>query len=352
MSAKRQSKKKDRKVLYIILGVLALIILVAGIKIYEDVLASNVKLEKGKTEYVYVRTHMSFDENMEAMRKTGFLRNTDALKRVIALLGYEGKIKPGRYKLDASVNNLQLAKQLISGRQEPVNVTFKYAERKEDLARFWALQLEADSMEIRALLENDSLAQTLNLNTTTIVSVFIPNTYNFYWNTSAEKLVERMVKEYGLFWDSSRVEKAKALGLSKAEVSVMASIVQKETYQKAEMPVVAGVYYNRLQKGMPFQADPTIIFAMNDRSIRRVAGPMLKINSPYNTYINKGLPPGPICIPSVNAIDAVLNLKPHNYIYFCAKEDFSGYHNFSSSFDQHCNYARKYQRELNRRGIR
>lgn len=337
---------------YIILGVLALIILAAGIKIYEDVLASNVKLEKDETAYLYVRTNMSFDENMEEIRKTGLLRNSDALKRVIALMGYEGNIKPGRYKIDGTINNLKLARQLITGRQEPVNVIFKYAERKEDLARFWALQLEADSMEIKALLENDSLANALQLNTTTIVSIFIPNTYNFYWNTSARKLVERMAKEYELFWDSTRVEKAKMLGLSKAEVSVMASIVQKETYQKAEMPIVAGVYYNRLQKGMPFQADPTIIFAMNDKSIKRVTGPMLKINSPYNTYIYKGLPPGPICVPSVQAIDAVLNLKTHNYIYFCAKEDFSGYHNFSSSFDQHCNYARKYQRELNRRGIR
>lgn len=352
MSAKKQSKKSDKKVLYIILGVLGLMVLVAGIKIYEDVFASNVRLQKDEVGYVYIRTGKSFDENLDEVKQTGLLRNTDALKRIIGLLGYEGGIKPGRYKVDASVNNLELARLLISGRQEPVDITFKYAERKEDLIRFWSMQLEADSFELGVLLGNEGFAKSLQLDTQTIVSVFIPNTYNFYWNTSAEKLVERMVKEYELFWDSTRLSKAAKLDLTKAEVSILASIVQKETYQKSEMPVVAGVYYNRLRKGMPFQADPTIIFAMNDKSIRRVSGQMLRINSPYNTYLFKGLPPGPICIPSVQAIDAVLNLNTHNYIYFCAREDFSGFHNFSASFAQHCNNARKYQRELNRRGIR
>jgi UPF0755 protein len=352
MSAKKQSKKADKKIVYIIFGVLGLMVLVAGIKVYEDVFAGNVQLQEDEVGYLYIRTGKSFDENIEEFRGTGLLRNTDALKRIITLLGYEGSIKPGRYKVDETVNNLELARLLISGKQEPVDITFKYAERKDDLVRFWSLQLEADSNELKSLLDNEGFAKTLQLDTQTIVTIFIPNTYNFYWNTSAGKLVERMVKEYELFWDSTRQEKARDLGLTKAEVSILASIVQKETYQKSEMPVVARVYYNRLRNKMPFQADPTIIFAMNDKSIRRVSGRMLKIKSPYNTYIYRGLPPGPICIPSPQAIDAVLNMKPHNYIYFCAKEDFSGFHNFSSSFDQHCNNARKYQRELNRRGIR
>jgi UPF0755 protein len=241
---------------------------------------------------------------------------------------------------------------MASGRQTPLDITFKYADREEDLVRFWSSQLEADSNELHRLLKDTSLFEDIGLDTLNSISVFIPNTYNFYWNTPAEDLLLRMKKEYKAFWNDERKNKAAALALSPQQVSILASIVQKETYQKAEMPVVAGVYYNRLQKGMPFQADPTILFVLNDKSVKRVSGAMLQIESPYNTYKYSGLIPGPICIPSPQAIDAVLNLQKHKFIYFCAKEDFSGFHNFAATFSQHQVNARKYQRELNRRGIR
>jgi UPF0755 protein len=244
-----------------------------------------------------------------------------------------------------------LVKLMVSGKQTPMDITFKYAERKSDLIRFWTMKLEADSNEMYELMNDVSIFEDIGLDTINSVSMFIPNTYNFYWNTTAEDLLLRLKKEYILFWNEERKAKAMVLGLTPQQVSIMASIVQKETYQKAEMPVVAGVYFNRLKRGMPFQADPTILFAINDKSIRRVSGAMLKEDSPYNTYLYTGLIPGPICVPSVQAIDAVLNLKKHNYLYFCAKEDFSGFHNFASSFAQHQINARKYQRELNKRGI-
>jgi UPF0755 protein len=247
---------------------------------------------------------------------------------------------------------MDIIRMLVAGKQDPFNVTFNYAERKEDFASFWGKQLEADSTQILLKLNDTAYAAQFGLTTENVLTLFLPNTYNFYWNTSADKLLNKLTTVYNTFWDSTRLQKAEQLGLAKSEVSILASIVQKETYRKEEMPVVAGVYYNRLKKGMLFQADPTVIYAMNDRSIKRVCGPMLDCESPYNTYRYKGLPPGPICVPSIQAIDAVLNLQHHKYIYFCAKEDFSGYHNFAETFAQHQVNARKYQRELNKRGIR
>jgi UPF0755 protein len=322
-----------------------------GIKLYEDVLASNIELPDGEKAYVYVGTQKTLEENDQVWKTSGLFKNVEGLVRMIRWLGFELKLKPGRYEVDGSVNNYRLVKLMVSGQQTPVDVTFKYAERKTDLVRFWCANLEADSNELLQLLSDASIFEDIGLDTLNSVSMFIPNTYNFYWNTPAEDLLLRLKKEYVLFWNDERKAKATALNLTPQQVSILASIVQKETYQKAEMSVVAGVYYNRLKKGMPFQADPTILYAVNDKSIRRVSGQMLKINSPYNTYIYTGLVPGPICVPSVQAIDAVLNLQRHNYIYFCAKEDFSGFHNFATSFAQHQVNARKYQRELNRRGI-
>lgn len=350
MSAKKKATT-SRIILRIFLALLLLMVIAVGIKLYEDVLAGNIEIPEGEKTYVYVGTQKTLDENIVVWKQSGAFKNINGLVRMIRYLGFEHKIKPGRYEVDASVNNYKLVKLMVSGKQTPIDITFKYAERKSDLIRFWTTKLEADSNELYALMNDVSIFEDIGLDTVNSVSMFIPNTYNFYWNTTAEDLLLRLKKEYILFWSEERKAKARALSLTPQQVSIMASIVQKETYQKAEMPVVAGVYYNRLKRGMPFQADPTILFAMNDKSIRRVSGAMLKEDSPYNTYLYTGLIPGPICVPSVQAIDAVLSLKKHNYLYFCAKEDFSGFHNFAATFAQHQINARKYQRELNKRGI-
>lgn len=341
----------SRLILKISLAVFTLMVIAVGVKLYEDVWAGNIVLPDGEKAYVYVGTQKTLEENQTVWEESGLFKNIEGLMRMIRYLGFEHKLKPGRYEVDASMSNYKLVRLMVSGKQTPVDITFKYAERKSDLIRFWATRLEADSNELAELMNDVTIFEDIGLDTLNSVSMFIPNTYNFYWNTTAEDLLLRLKKEYQFFWNEQRKAKAMVLGLTPKQVSIMASIVQKETYQKAEMPVVAGVYYNRLKKGMPFQADPTILFAVNDKSIRRVSGAMLKEDSPYNTYLYPGLIPGPICIPSVQAIDAVLNLQKHNFLYFCAKEDFSGFHNFAVTFAQHQVNARKYQRELNRRGI-
>jgi UPF0755 protein len=352
---KPKSKPKSKTfktALFITLGIFLLLMIAAGIKIYEDVLADNINLEPNQKGYVLVYSNKSTEENVSLIKQTELLNNTDALFRFANLTGYASLIKPGRYEVTDGMNNLELLRLLVSGKQTPLDVTFKYAQRKDDLISFWANQLEADSIELLTLLNDSAYCASVGFNTENIVSLFIPNTYNFYWTTSAPKLLKRMETEYVNFWNEERTTKLARTKLTKAEVSVLASIVQKETYMTDEMPVVAGAYINRLRLGMPLQADPTIIFAMKDNSIKRVAGEMLNIQSPYNTYKNKGLPPGPICVPSKAALNAVLNFKEHKFIYFCAKEDFSGYHNFAANFAQHQINARKYQKELNKRGVK
>ncbi len=349
--AKTKSKPEWKLYLRITLVVALVLLLAAAFRVYEDFFASNINLPKGESAYIYVYSNKSFGESLEMMNQDKVFKNAKAFARLVALTGWEGQLKPGRYKVDASMGNLSLLRLLRSGKQEPLDITFKYAERKRDLVSFWSQKLEADSNELLAILNNPQWLDSVGLDTENAISMFIPNTYNFYWNTSAEKLYRRMKGEYLDFWDSTRLEKAAALQLTPAQVAVMASIVQKETHRKDEMPVVAGVYYNRLQKGMMFQADPTVIYAMDDRTIKRVAGAMLDVESPYNTYKYKGLPPGPICVPSVQAVDAVLNMQRHKYIYFCAKEDLSGYHSFAATYAQHQVNATKYQRMLNKKGI-
>jgi UPF0755 protein len=344
-------KNQTKKIVYLILGVLLLVVLAAGIKVYEDVFAPNIHLPEGKKEYLYVGTKLSLEERAESWRKSNLLQHPATFIRLVTLLGFEHKLKPGRYEVDASYSNFELLKLMASGKQTPVNITFKYAERKMDLVRFWSAQLEADSNVLHQLLSDSICLENTELDTANSIQLFVPNTYNFYWNTDAEELIERMKAEYQQFWDEDRKQKATALALTRQQIGILASIVQKETYQPTEMPTVAGVYYNRLKRRMPLQADPTILYAINDKSIKRVSGKMLDINSPYNTYRVKGLPPGPICVPSVQAIDAVLNMQQHKYLYFCAKEDFSGFHRFAASFAEHARNAQKYQRELNRRKI-
>lgn len=353
MGTKKKNKSSgSRNTLYIILALVAVLLSAALFKLYEDVLASNVNMQTPAPRYVYYSSTLSIDENFDRIEKSKVLKSADALRRLAKWLGYEEMIKPGRYELTDNTSNLKLLRLLVSGRQTPFDITFKYAEREQDLAAFWSKYLDIDSTQLTYIIQNSTYHDSLGLSKEQAVGIFIPNTYNFYWSTTSAQLVSRMIGEYRKFWNEDRLQKAQQLGLTQGEVITLASIVQKETHKSDEMPIIAGVYMNRIKRGMLLQADPTIIFAMNDKSIRRVAGAMLKVNSPYNTYLYKGLPPGPICIPHTKTIDAVLNMKQHNYLYFCAREDFSGYHNFAANFAQHQINARNYQRALNKRGIK
>ena len=253
------------------------------------------------------------------------LININSFKWLANQKKYIKNIKPGRYKIDRAFSNNDLVNLLRSGNQTPVKVTFNNIRTKEDLAGVVASQIEADSISIIEYISDSIVLQNLGFNYENVACIFLPNTYEFYWNTSAKQFVNRMIREYSFFWDSNRRAKADAIELSLYEVSILASIVEKEQSVKFdERPLVAGLYLNRIRRGMNLESDPTLIFALKDFTIRRVLNKDKKIDSPYNTYKNPGLPPGPICIPSINAIDAVLNATSHNFIFMCAKEDFSG----------------------------
>jgi UPF0755 protein len=250
------------------------------------------------------------------------------------------------------MSNNDIINMLRGGLQSPIRVTFNNIRDVDMLAGRIASQIEADSISISNLLHDNQYINQLGFNSYTIPALFLPDTYEFYWSTDAEGFVVRMFQEYNKFWTNERIQQAQAKGLTPIQVSTLASIVNKETNMSNEMPRVAGVYLNRLKSNWLLQADPTLVFAWNDFTIKRVLDRHKEIESPYNTYKYAGLPPGPICIPSIAAIKAVLNAEDHHYYYFCAKEDFSGYHNFAKTLAEHNRNAAKHQQALNQRGIK
>jgi UPF0755 protein len=261
-------------------------------------------------------------------------------------------VHPGKYKISEGMSNNALVNELRSGNQEPVKITFNNIRKKEELAGKLSKMLEPDSAHLLEAFNDEDLETKYGFNRENILAMLVPNTYSMYWNTTAEDFIARMAKEYKSFWNDDRKEKAKALNMTQTQVMILASIVEKETPVEADKPIIAGVYINRLKKNIPLEADPTLIWAANDFTIKRVLNVHKQIESPYNTYKHKGLPPGPIDIPSVSSIDAVLNYTKHDYLYFCAKEDLSGYSSFAKTLDEHMKNARRYQNELNRRNIR
>jgi UPF0755 protein len=241
---------------------------------------------------------------------------------------------------------------LASGTQEPVTLNFHNLRLKQEFAGFIAKKIEPDSTAIIRLLDSTSYVKQYGFTTDNVYTMFLPNSYQLYWNTTPEKFFKRMYANYEKFWTPERKQKAAAINLTPIEVSILASIVDAEALHDDEMPAIAGLYLNRLKKGMKLEADPTVIFAQNDFTIKRVLTRYLSINSPYNTYLHTGLPPGPIMMPSVNAVNAVLDYQKNDYIYMCAKADFSGYHAFATNVADHLVNARKFQQALNERNIK
>lgn len=268
-------------------------------------------------------------------------------------LNLKESYKVGHYLVQEGMDVIQIVRMIKLGLQTPVNVTMNNVKIPAQLAGKLAPQLEADSVELVEVFTDEALAKELGFDSPlTMFSIFLPNTYEVYWTVSPRDFVDRMYKEYKRFWDGDRDKKRERTGLNRVEVATLASIVYEETRKVDEMPRVAGVYMNRLRTGMPLQADPTIKYAMQDFGLRRILNRHLKTPSPYNTYLNRGLPPSPICMPSIEAIDAVLNYEKHDYVYFCARPTFDGYHNFAKNYSEHLRNARAYQAELNKRNIR
>ncbi|MDA9563526.1 endolytic transglycosylase MltG [Flavobacteriales bacterium] len=335
------------KVVFSIVLVLSIGTGFIGLHYYNIIWKSNVVSEISEDEYFYIPTGSSFDEVTKSLYEKGIIQNRSSFVWVAEYMKYNLNIKPGRYKLVPGSNNKELVTLLRSGKQVPVQLTFNNIRLRNELAGVVAKQIEADSAVIVSIFDNPELHRKYGFDRETFFTMFIPNTYQFNWNTNTDQFVKRMASEYKKFWTEERQEKAKALGLSQSEVSSMAAIVQKETAKNDEKPVVAGVYHNRIKKGMKLEADPTLIYAIGDFTIRRVLNKYKEVDSPYNTYMYKGLPPGPICLPEISSLDAVLNRQNHEFIFFCAKDDFSGYHNFAKTYAQHKVNARKFHRAMN-----
>lgn len=280
------------------------------------------------------------------------LRHRAAFRLYAERLKLEENFKPGHYVLRPGMNVLEVARMLKLGLQTPVQVTINNVRTMPQLAGKLAGQIDADSVELARILMAKETAARVGFDSLTLFSMFLPDTYEFYWTATPDELVDRMRREYDRFWEGPRDEKRKRSGLSRLEAMTLASIVYEETRQTDEMARVAGVYMNRLRKGMPLQADPTVKYAMQDFKLRRILHKHLKYPSPYNTYLNKGLPPSPICMPGKNAIEGTLDFERHDYLFFCARPTFDGHHDFARTFAEHKRNARAYAAELNRRKIK
>lgn len=301
-------------------------------------------------EKLYISTNDDYTSVIGKIDSIGHPTSMFLFNKIALWLNYDKKIKTGCYNLEGE-SIISLIRNLTRGRQTPVRFVFNSIRTKEDLAERVSHQLMIDSTAFIAALNDSILCDSIGFNKETVTAMFIPNTYEMYWDISIEALLKKMHKEYNLFWDENKKQAAVKVGLTPIEVSILASIVEEETKEPEDQKMVAGLYLNRLKIGMPLQADPTIRFALNDFTIKRVARGQLDVQSPYNTYVHAGLPPGPISMPSIKALQSVLHFTPHEYLYMCAKEDFSGRHNFAKTFSEHSQNALRYRQALNKRGI-
>ncbi len=340
---------KNRKLIYF-LAVFVLAIVLCILLIYKTIFGLNLKTG-GERVTLFIPEGSTYSQAMDTIKAHFEIPHPGAFSWIARKKNYPALVKPGRYIIESDISYPGIINLLRSGRQVPVNVTFNNIRTLNELAGKIGKQIDADSVHIINFLSDPVNYTKDGFTRETVISVFIPNTYQLFWNTDAEGFYRRMLKEYHKFWNEERKAKADSRNLSEIEVSVLASIIDEEAAMTDEKPRIAGVYMNRLRRGIPLQADPTVKFALNDFSITRVLKRHLDVDSPYNTYIHRGLPPGPIGCPSISGIDAVLNAEKHDYLYFAAKADFSGYHNFSRTLTEHNRYAAGYQRELNKRRI-
>ncbi|PKP16085.1 MAG: endolytic transglycosylase MltG [Bacteroidetes bacterium HGW-Bacteroidetes-23] len=337
-----------KKIILYISLVILLIVAYFGFKVYQIVFTPNTSFSEEKVT-VFVPTNANFEEVKAIV--SPYLKDMDKFETLANRRGYSTEVKAGKFELTKNMNTNSIVSALR--RSVPVRVTFNNQERLENFAGRISSQIEADSIQLLQAFKDPKFLEENGVTEETVFTLLLPNTFEFYWDTSAEKFRNQMAKEYFRFWNDERKAKAEKLGLTPIEVSILASIVHKETAKVEERPRVAKVYLNRMNIGMPLQADPTVIYAYklvaNDfnQVIKRVYYKHLEVESPYNTYRNAGLPPGPIFMADVNAIDAVLNPEQHDFLYFCASVERFGYHEFATTLEQHNVNARKYAAWLN-----
>ena len=329
-----------------------LLLLIGGViagYLYLKIFSDNVEIPDS-TAFIQIPTGTNLSELTDILEDKGLVKDLNSFQFVSKLMKFK-TVKPGRYQLKDGWNNRELVSILRSGRQTPINVTINNFRTLPDLCGFFGSKFEQDSISFLKFLQSTLTEKKNTYTKENQLTLFLPNSYEFYWNTSPQKLLERFTKEHDKFYNSKRQKLLKKLNMTKEEVYTLASIVQKETLVNAEKPRVAGVYINRLNRGQLLQADPTVVFANGDFTIRRVLNKHLAKDSPYNTYKYEGLPPGPICMPDVSSIDAVLNYEKHKYLYFCASTDNSGRHQFAKTLKEHNRNANRYRAYLNKQRI-
>jgi UPF0755 protein len=335
-------KSYKRLILFLLISILGI-----SFSFYAFQMVYTPNLQVGKEDRIlFIPEGATFKDVQKELHEGNYIQDLVSFSFLAKLMSYNEHIKPGRYIIEKDMNNIRAIRLLRSGKQEPVKITFNNVRLISDLSEKITRNLDMEPAEFEAALVKFAMSNSDGFTKDNVMAMFIPNTYEVFYNVSPDALVAKMEAEYKKFWNEERTTAARNVGFTPLEVSVLASVVQAESVRPDEAPIIAGLYINRLRKGIPLQADPTLVFAVGDFSLKRVLNEHKAIDSPYNTYKYAGLPPGPINLPEIRSIDAVLNYSPSDYLYMCAKEDFSGRHNFTADYQQHMNNAIRYQRAL------
>lgn len=334
-----------RKVFIVFMVVFAGLLSTFSFYFYQVIRSPNLQVDRESFTFL-IPEKATFRSVQDTLYKYRVVSDMVSFSFLAKLMNYTEAVKPGLYTIEANMTNIAAIRVLRAGNQTPSKVTFSHARLLEDLYEPVTRYIQVTPEEFSTALNDFTNTNSAGFTRETIISMFIPNTYQVYYTVSASELIERLNQEYEKFWSEDNLQKAASLGMTPIEVSTLASIVQAESTIGEESPIIAGLYLNRLKQGIPLQADPTLVFAVGDFTLKRVLNEHKAVESPYNTYKYKGLPPGPINMPSIRSLNAVLNYQEHDYIFMCAKEDFSGYHNFTASLREHNENARRYQRAL------
>jgi UPF0755 protein len=327
-----------------IISYLFLIILITGVIVGWKLFGPVINSSEGK--YLYIRTNGTYHDVKDSLLRNKIISGTWWFDKVSGYLHYDKGVKPGRYRIEDGMGLVNLVRMLRAGNQAVVKLVITKLRTKEDFAKKIGDNFECDSTSVMHFLNSGDSISKYNVDTNTVITAIIPNTYTFTWNNNPSKIFKKLYNEQQIFWTTERKDKAAALHLTPKEVYILSSIVEEETNKDEDKGKIASVYLNRIHQGMKLAADPTVKFAMRDFGLKRILFKHLSFNSSYNTYQNNGLPPGPICTPSIKTIDAVLNMPATDYLYFVAKADFSGYSNFSSGYEEHLKNAKAYQQVL------
>jgi UPF0755 protein len=324
--------------------------LLLAIFVYARLFSSNTDIEGKK--YLCIPTGSNYEQMIQIIKDSQIVSSLSSFEWLAAKMNLDKSVHPGRYEFESGMGNYTMVSMLKAGKQKPVKLVLNKLRTKKDIIKKLTSQLEADSTEMATLLNDANYLKQWDIDSNQIQCIIMPATYEFYWNTTSPKVIEKIAKTYEKFWNSDRREKAKQLNISIPQVITIASIVEEETNQNDEKPTIASVYLNRYKLGMKLGADPTVKFAVGDFGLKRILNVHTQYPSPYNTYFAEGIPPGPICTPSKESIEAVLNPASTKFLFFCAREDFNGHHNFAVTYSEHLANAKRYQQALDKRGIK